>query len=223
MQVAIMGLDVVVRKKLLPKFLFQLLLSLNLGFSFPQSLNLQLLPPRSCLTSQTSCCRFNFHGFWHIIANKDLLNLVKPIHKLLVIQATICRYLILYPLRAQPSFPNDNITQRPRINLRSNLVNFYLKDNFGKENVQGKPYACARMPLSMHTHTRSMRTYAQVCTHMQGFRIPVRKVSGHKIVQSESHIFQVHPSMITIKRPQRLFYQKHADFTKKIVNPTSSS
>ena len=100
MQVVIMGLDVVVRKKLLPKFLFQLLLSLNLGFSFPQSLNLQLLPPRSCLTSQTSCCQFNFHGFWHIIANKDLLNLVKPIHKLLVIQATICRYLILYPLWA---------------------------------------------------------------------------------------------------------------------------
>ena len=70
-------------------FCFSLFPILNLGFSFPQSLNLQLLSPRSCLASQISCCQFNFRGFWHIIANKVVLNLVKPIHKFLMIQASI--------------------------------------------------------------------------------------------------------------------------------------
>lgn len=39
------------------------------------------------------------------------------------------------PYNLSPTFPNNDITQRPKIDLGPNLVNFYLKDDFGKENM----------------------------------------------------------------------------------------
>ena len=41
------------------------------------------------------------------------------------------RQLILYPLWPKPPFPNDDITQRVRVDLQHNLVNLFLKGCFG--------------------------------------------------------------------------------------------
>ena len=50
------------------------------------------------------------------------LILLIPLAKLTNQKRGICRHRILYPLRLEPSFPNDTRTLRPKASLESNQI-----------------------------------------------------------------------------------------------------
>ena len=72
-----------------------------------------------------------------------------------------CRHCILYPLRLEPPFPNDDSTLKPKVGLGPNFVKIDSRKVF-MENItyfwknkiiSGKERS---LKTRMHTHTQSM-------------------------------------------------------------------